>query len=69
MKVADLRINDKIIINGFEHEFLGIQKRRIKGIGSIEQIIFRNTKTQEEKLFDRKLQSRDLKNKNGILEL
>lgn len=69
MKVADLRINDTIMINGFEHEFLGVQKRRIKRIGSIEQIVFRNTKTQEEKLFDRKLQSRDLKNKNGILEL
>lgn len=69
MKVADLRINDKVMINGFEHEFLGIQKRRVKGIGTIEQIVFINTQTKEEKLFDRKLQSRDLKNKNGILEL
>ncbi|MDV4025583.1 hypothetical protein CMT52_14705 [Elizabethkingia anophelis] len=61
MKVTDLKINQEIIINGQKFLYKGVQKRRIKGTGTVEKVVFQLPESDEEKLFDLSVMGRKIK--------
>lgn len=64
MKIKDLKLNDQVEINGRIHEYRGIQKIRIKGLGLVEKVIFANSEIGD-KHFDKRVLNADLKEKDG----
>lgn len=66
MKIKDLKSQDKVEINGRLHEYRGINKIRIKGIGLVEKIIFSNSEIGD-KHFDLKVLNAEIKEKDGQL--
>lgn len=64
MKIKDLKFQEQVEINGRIHEYRGIQKIRIKGLGLVEKIIFANSEIGD-KHFDLRVLNADLKEKDG----
>lgn len=69
MRISDLKLNEKVQINGFEYVYKGVQKIKKPNFGKIEQIVFeRNAGDHYDyKYFDLKVRSRELKQDKGIL--
>ncbi len=67
MKISDLKLNDKVEINGFDYLYKGVQKIRKVNFGVVQQIVFeRNEGTRYDyKYFDLKVGNKDLKEDNG----
>jgi len=65
-KIKDLKLQDQIEINGRLHEYRGINKVRIKGVGLVEKVVFAN-KEVGDKQFDLRVLNMDLKESNGQL--
>lgn len=61
MKLSELKINQEIIINGQKFLYKGVQKRRIKGTGTVEKVVFQLPESDEEKLFDLSVMGRKIK--------
>ena len=69
MKVSELKIDQEVTINATKFLYKGIQKRRFKGVGTVEKIIFQQKDSKEEKEFDVRVFSKELKVlKNGEIE-
>jgi hypothetical protein len=66
MKIKDLKLQDKVEINGRLHEYRGINKIRIKGIGLVEKVVFSNSEIGD-KQFDLKVLNAEIKEKYGQL--
>lgn len=63
-KIKDLKLQDQVEINGRIHEYMGVNKIRIKGLGLVEKIIFANSEIGD-KHFDLRVLNADLKEKDG----
>lgn len=63
MKIKDLKLQDQVEINGRIHEYMGVNKIRIKGLGLVEKIIFTNAEIGD-KHFDLRVLNADLKEKD-----
>lgn len=63
-KIKDLKLHDQVEINGRIHEYIGVQKIRIKGLGLVEKVIFANSEIGD-KHFDKRVLNADLKEKDG----
>lgn len=59
MKISDLKLGQKIIINGHEYSYDGVQKIRKSGY-KIQQIVFKSTTKKVEKHFDITMGSKEL---------
>ena len=71
MKISELKLNQKVLINGLEYSYNGVQRVRIKNFGTVDQIEFESELKGEKilKHFDVKLLSADLKERPGdVLE-
>lgn len=69
MKISELKIDQKIIINSFKYQYKGINKIRKSGFGTVQKIVFKGVDIEDEKHFDLDLLSKDkLKEENGIIE-
>lgn len=63
-KIKDLKLQDSVEINGRMHEYRGVQKIRIKGLGLVEKVVFANSEIGD-KHFDLRVLNADLKEKDG----
>lgn len=63
-KIKDLKLKDQVEINGRIHEYMGVNKIRIKGLGLVENIVFANSEIGD-KHFDLRVLNADLKENNG----
>ncbi len=69
MKISELKIDQEVIINAVTFLYKGIQKRRFKGVGNVQRIIFQEKDSTKEKDFDLRVFSKELKtNKDGQIE-
>ena len=65
MKVKDLVLGQKVIINSFEYVYKGVIKVRLKGIGAVQKIVFQSQKPEiEDKLFDLNVLNSEIKKLN-----
>ena len=65
MKVKDLVLGQKVIINSFEYVYKGVMKVRLKGIGAVQKIVFQSQKPEiEDKLFDLNVLNSEIKKLN-----
>ena len=53
MKVKELKPQQKVSINSFEYVYKGVNKVRLKGIGTVQKLVFKSQNPNvEDKLFD-----------------
>ena len=65
MKVKDLVLEQKVIINSFEYVYKGVIKVRLKGIGAVQKVVFKSQKPEiEDKLFDLNVLNSEIKKLN-----
>ena len=65
MKVKDLDLGQKVIINSFEYVYKGVMKVRLKGIGAVQKVVFKSQKPEiEDKLFDLNILNSEIKKLN-----
>ena len=65
MKVKDLVLGQKVIINSFEYVYKGVMKVRLKGIGAVQKVVFKSQKPEiEDKLFDLNVLNSEIKKLN-----
>lgn len=65
MKVKDLDLEKKVIINSFEYVYKGVIKVRLKGIGAVQKVVFKSQKPEiEDKLFDLNVLNSEIKKLN-----
>ena len=65
MKVKDLDLEEKVIINSFEYVYKGVMKVRLKGIGAVQKVVFKSQKPEiEDKLFDMNVMNLEIKKLN-----
>lgn len=65
MKVKNLDLEQKIIINSFEYAYKGVMKVRLKGIGAVQKVVFKSQKPEiEDKLFDLNVLNSEIKKLN-----
>lgn len=65
MKVKDLDLEKKVIINSFEYVYKGVMKVRLKGIGAVQKVVFKSQKPEiEDKLFDMNVMNLEIKKLN-----
>ena len=65
MKVKDLVLEQKVIINSFEDVYKGVMKVRLKGIGAVQKVVFKSQKPEiEDKLFDLNVRNSEIKKLN-----
>jgi len=60
MKVTDLKLEQKVIINGFQYLYKGINKVRMSGY-SVQKIVFESLDKHPDKHFDITLGNKDIK--------
>lgn len=65
MKVKNLDLEQKVIINSFEYVYKGVMKVRLKGIGAVKKVVFKSQKPEiEDKLFDLNVLNSEIKKLN-----
>ena len=65
MKVKDLELGQKVIINSFDYVYKGVIKVRLKNIGAVQKVVFKSQKPEiEDKLFDLKVLNSEIKKLN-----
>lgn len=60
MKVTDLKLDQKVIINGFQYLYKGINKVRMSGF-TVQKIVFKSLDKHPDKHFDITLGNKDIK--------
>lgn len=65
MKVKNLDLEKKVIINSFEYVYKGVMKVRLKGIGAVQKVVFKSQKPEiDDKLFDLNVLNSEIKKLN-----
>ena len=65
MKVKDLVLGQKVIINSFEYVYKGVMKVRLKGIGAVQKVVFKSQEPEiEDKNFDLNVLNSEIKKLN-----
>ena len=65
MKVKELKPQQKVSINSFEYVYKGVNKVRLKGIGTVQKLVFKSQNPEiEDKLFDLNVMNLETKKLN-----
>lgn len=65
MKVKELKPQQKVSINSFEYVYQGVNKVRLKGIGTVQKVVFKSQNPNvEDKHFDLSVMNLETKKLN-----
>lgn len=65
MKIKELKPQQKVSINSFEYVYLGVNKVRLKGIGTVQKVVFKSQNPNvEDKYFDLSVMNLETKKLN-----